>query len=207
MDCIEAIRLLADSSQKKAAHITVRGPFPNRIRLIDANRKLSGNRIVLNGVSHFISEKQNTVYFTCLGTKLKTVWNKPDYPFNPHVTIYDGSSKTFASKLYEIISRYKYFLGFHADKITALITKNGQKGSYEKLWFNEDNVTNVIGETLEASTIDGLSEERRLFLIDRLCSFLNDYSLRTGEQFLSQDKTDRMSVKDTLSALKEAFIF
>ena len=207
VDCIEAIRLLADPSQRKAAHITVRGPFPTKIRLNSANKKLSGNRIVLDGVSHFISDKQNTVYFTCMGTKLRSVWNKPDYPFHPHVTIYDGSSKSFALQLHEILSKYKYFLGFHADRITQLISKNGHKNSYEPLRFDEGKVSKVVGETLESSMVDCLSEERRLVLIDRLCSFLNDHSLRTEERFLWQDKNDRGTVKDTLAALKEAFTF
>jgi hypothetical protein len=206
VDCIEAIRLLADPYQRKAAHITVRGPFPNKIKLNSANKKLSGNRIVLNGVSHFISDKQNTVYFTCMGTKLRMVWNKPDFPFNPHVTIYDGSSKSFALQLYEILSKYKYFLGFYADRITPLISKSDSRKSCEPR-FDEGNVNKVIGETLESSKINCLSEERRLELIDRLCSFLNDHSLRTEEQFLWQDKSDCGTVKDTLAALKEAFTF
>ena len=71
VDCIEAIRLLSNPLEKKAAHLTVRGPFPNKIRLEDANKKLAGNRILLDGVSRFTSPTQNTVFFTCKATKIK----------------------------------------------------------------------------------------------------------------------------------------
>jgi 2'-5' RNA ligase len=207
VDCIEAIRLLSDPLQIKAAHITVRGPFPNKIRLADANKKLSGNRVVLNGVSHFISESQNTVFFTCSATKIKKVWNKPDFPFKPHVTIYDGTSKAFASQLYDVVSKYTYFLGFHADKITPLISKDGHKKLYRPLQFDEEQVSNIVGEHFTNSLVSGMSEHKRFLLIERLCSFLSEHSLNTDENFLSQTKSRTRTWKNTLATLRQGFIF
>lgn len=206
VDCIEAIRLLSNPLERKAAHLTVRGPFPNKIRLEDANKKLAGNKILLDGVDRFTSPTQNTVFLTCKATKIKKIWNKPEYPFNPHVTVYDGDSATFASELYDVLSRYTYRLGFQADKLTALITKSGTKSQYRLLQFDSDEIAEIVGEPINYSRASEMSAHKRLLLIDRLCSSLDRISLETDPNFIFAENAKRKTRKTMLESLRHGIL-
>ena len=205
IDCIEAIRFLCDPSQKKASHLTVRGPFPNKIRLVDANRKLAGNKLLLNGVNRFFSENQNTVFFTCAATKIKKVWNKPEYPFNPHITIYDGDSRAFASEVFDVVAKYTYFLGFQADKLTPLITRNGSKSLFRPLLFDCDAIAEIAGEPINRERISHMSVDKRLSLIERLCEFLETLSLQTDTNFLTKESEKRKTDRTMTEMLRHVF--
>lgn len=206
VDCIEAIRLLCNPLEKKAAHLTVRGPFPNKIRLEDANRKLAGNKILLDGISRFSSPGQSTVYFTCKATRIKKVWNKPDYPFNPHVTIYDGESQSLASELYDVLSRHSYRLGFLADKLTPLISRSGIRNQYKSLDLDVVKVEKIIGKPFNVSEINEMDWSKRLALIDRLCGFLEQTSQETDPNFLSIESNKRKAKKSMLESLRHEIL-
>ena len=207
LDCIEAIRLLCDPSQKKASHLTVRGPFPNKIRLVDANKKLAGNKLLLNGVNRFFSESQNTVFFTCSATKIKRVWNKPDYPFNPHITIYDGDSRTFASEVFDLVSKHSYLLGFHADKLTPLVSKSGAKNSFRPLSFDLAAIAEITGELITTETINHMSLGKRLTLIEQLCAHLKALSLKTDPNFLTKEGGKDKDRRTMIEMLRHAFSY
>lgn len=207
IDCIEAIRLLCDPSQQKASHLTVRGPFPNKIRLVDANRKLAGNKLLLNGISRFFSENQNTVYFTCSATKIKKVWNKPEYPFNPHITIYDGDSRVFASELFDVISKRTYFLGFHADKLSPLVSTSGPKSLFRPLLFDCDAIAEITGEPITRERINNMTTEKRLTLIDQLCKYLETLSLQTDSNFLTKETGKGKARRTMIEMLRHAFSY
>lgn len=206
VDCIEAIRLLSNPFEKKAAHLTVRGPFPNKIRLEDANKKLAGNKILLDGISRFLSPNQYTIFFTCKATRIKKVWNKPDYPFNPHVTIYDGDSLMFASELYDVLSRHSYKLGFLADKLTPLISKSGTKNQYKPLHLDVVEISKIIGEPFDISRLSEMNGSKRLALIEQLCRFLEQRSLETDPNFLFTESTKRKAKKSMLDSLRHGIL-
>ena len=100
--CLDLIRYLAEWSEKTPAHITVRGPYDRRLpakieQEIDATMR--GAKVDVLGVSAFLNQHQNTIYLRCSAPELSHVWYKPNYPFNPHLTLYDGDDRAFADDL------------------------------------------------------------------------------------------------------------
>lgn len=87
-----------DPSERWPAHVTLAGPFNSR-RAVP--RKLDfARRVSVIGVNQFRSDKQNTVHFRVGAQGMRDVWKKPDYPFNPHLTLYNGSNHGLGDELY-----------------------------------------------------------------------------------------------------------
>jgi len=185
-DCLDAIRFLCDPLQKQRAHVTVRGPYRKRISVNKLNDKVSGGIVSFDGVGNFFSSHQNTVFFRCSAPRLKAVWNKPDFPFNPHLTIYDGKSAEFAHRLFELVSRYQYPLRFRAEQLEAIESKKGQSSMSLALAFNSDLVRKAIGQGIVAADVPGLSEHERLKMIDRLCRYLGTIKGQKSAQLTTQ---------------------
>lgn len=100
--CLDLIRYLAEWSEKTPAHITVRGPYSRRLHEKveqSLDEQMAGIDIDVLGVSAFLNQRQNTVYLRCSASELSQVWHKPNYSFNPHLTLYDGNDRPFADEL------------------------------------------------------------------------------------------------------------
>jgi len=186
-ECLEAIRFLSNPAEKHRAHITVRGPYRKRIDLKNINRKIAGDKVVIDSVGNFFESGQNTVYFRCSSQELRVVWKKKNYPFNPHVTVYDSGSGEFARRLFGVISRYKYRLEFRADELEVMESQKGQATFSLALAFNSELVRQVVGKEIRAEDVHTLPEDRRLELIGRLCKHLAASSVQdqTLEMFPS----------------------
>jgi 2'-5' RNA ligase len=99
-DLLDEVRARVHAGKvPKSPHVTIRGPYSNDISakvVHNAESKLKddgGIRVV--GVSRFSNAKEDVVYLSLDGEKLREVWWKPDFPiqrfgFNPHVTVYRG---------------------------------------------------------------------------------------------------------------------
>jgi hypothetical protein len=172
-DCIDAIRYICNPAEKQRAHLTVRGPYQKRIDVTTISKKIVGDTVSIDSVGNFFDSGQNTVFFHCSAPELKNVWNKPQFPFNPHVTIYDGNSKEFAQRLYAVISRYNYCLRFQADELEPIQSIKGQESMSLAFAFNSKLVFQALGEKIVPGAILLLSEERKLQLIERLCRHLS----------------------------------
>ena len=172
-DCVDAIRFICNPAEKQRAHLTVRGPYDKRIDVKAMSRKIVGDIVSIENVGNFFDFGQNTVFFHCTASELKSVWSKPHYPFNPHITLYDGSSKEFAHRLYAVISRYSYRLRFQADQLEPIEALRGQQSMSLALAFNTKLVRQVIGEKIGPDSISTFSESRRLELIEKLCKYLS----------------------------------
>jgi hypothetical protein len=172
-DCIDAIRFLCNPSEKQRAHITVRGPYQKKIDIEGINRRLVGGIVSIDGVGNFFDSQQNTVFFRCSAPKLKAVWRKPDFPFSPHITIYDGGSAEFAHRLYDLLNRYDYSLRFRADELEAIESTKGQKSLQLALAFNSSFVRKIVGERITADVVPILPEQQRLGFVAQLCKHLS----------------------------------
>jgi hypothetical protein len=178
-DCVDAIRFICNPAEKQSAHLTVRGPYQKRIGIKSINKRIIGDTVLIDRTGNFFDTGQNTVFFHCTASALKNVWNKPDYPFNPHITIYDGSSKEFAQKLYAVISRFNYRLKFQAEGLEAIESRKGQQSMCLALAFNTKSLRHVLREKIEPDAISGFSDDRRLQLVEKLCQHLSRLPART----------------------------
>jgi hypothetical protein len=124
--CLDTARLLADSAARWRAHITVRGPYDSEIQTEALARALVGNIVTVFGVGRFAGQagaQQNTVVLRCDGTRLRVVWDKPDFPYNPHITLYDGPDPAVADAVAEVLGRHRLSLRFVSDRLVSGVTR------------------------------------------------------------------------------------
>lgn len=173
-DFVEAIRFLADPSEKSAAHITVRGPYLRRTPLRNVQNRLAGEQIKISSVGNFFSHGQKTVFWNCYSPRLKSVWKKNDFGFNPHVTIYDGLSSSFAHALYRTMEQYRYDFEFRAGSLELYSSLKRQTSFRLQLSFNEGLICRVLHERITVSQVSRLSVKERLQYIDKICRYLSE---------------------------------
>lgn len=174
-DSLDAMRVLANPSEKSAAHLTVRGPYQRKLPLSHLSERIVGKSIVVHEVGNFFREGQNTVFFSCLSPDLLSIWKKTDFAFNPHITIYDGDSESFARKLYSIMRKYKYSFKFTAGQLEPFVSVRRQNGFHLQLTFNQSLVSRILGEQLAARDIPKLKVTRRLEYINRICGYISEH--------------------------------
>ncbi len=173
---LDAMRFIANTKEKTPAHITLRGPYPQSYNLRGLERKIRGAEVLANGVEAFFHEGQNTVFLRCHSERFREVWKKKDFPFNPHITIYDGSSRQFAKLLLKRLEQLHIRFQFVVGKLSALESHKGQYSTLLRQSFKEEFARNVVGEPLKVSEIDALSPERRVSLIELFARELSEFS-------------------------------
>ena len=180
--CINAIRVLANPAEKNKAHITVRGPYPRRDRRSGRfSRFVEGSEINIVGPGHFFDFEQNTVYLRCVSPELKIVWDKPDYGFNPHITLYDGASSEFARKLWDIVSQHPLKFSFVAGPLAPLVSSRRHQGGMAlKTDLDSRFLCEVTGVDFSKTPVESLESDARLKAIDRLCGYLSTYQSKSG---------------------------
>ena len=173
--CIDAIRVLANPAEKHRAHITVRGPYQRGGKKFDnINRIVEGSAINIHGSGNFFNSGQNTVYLRCESPQLEAVWDKPDYGFNPHITLYDGSSLEFAKNLWDIVSRRNYEISFMAGPLMPLVSSRRYQGGMAlQADLDLRLLREFTGLDIDGAKIESLGQDGRLNAIDKLCDYLS----------------------------------
>ncbi len=181
-DCIDAIRYISSPTEKKPAHITVRGPYKEQIKKSQVeklNYALKGNLIhVFHPGNFFENEGQNTVFLNCTGTNLESVWKKKDYGYHPHITLYDGDDKNYAQELYDVLGNYHFDLSFVAEKLVMITRSKGQT-SMELSFSLNSELFKLLGKNFskDAQSINDMSKDKKLSLVSRIANNLQDLSL------------------------------
>lgn len=183
---INAIRLLCEPLEKHLAQVTIRGPYDNLLppdEVEDINRNVKGKHIrVLGGT--FFSPTQATVYLACSASELPFVWHKPDFDYQPHITLYDGSSLKISHELRMMLRRYEISFDFAIEGLYPLTAIPGQQDLTLRASIPESFV-DAFFAPLGRSLNDALKlpEHVRLLLVDELLRVLADY--RTHDRALS----------------------
>jgi hypothetical protein len=170
--CLDGIVFFANPAEKDAAHITIRGPANVRSGITKIPELIKGERIAMLGVGTFFAAGQNTVFFKCGADKIRRYWDKPEYPFNPHMTIYDGNSRQFAEKLMFVLSRYRLFFEIVVGDCRIVNSVPGQKSMHLALDVDKKELENITGENIQWETVSNFPDWRRLNFIDRCCNRL-----------------------------------
>ncbi len=165
-NCIEAIRLICDPSTKHRAHLTVRGPYRQKISIAPINKKLGDQSLTIYGIGEFFKFGQQTVFFRCSSPDLRAVWFKPDYSYNPHITLYDGSSLEFARQLYLVASKYSFNFQVSATDLEPLMSQRGQKTFGTSVGIDYEAIREILGSRFDFAALRDWSLEQRLTAID-----------------------------------------
>lgn len=170
---LNAIRYLSNPNEKHNAHITVRGPYKVQIDVSRYNKIINNEIISIKEVGTFFEGEQNTVFLRCESEKLEEVWQKPDYGYNPHITLYDGKSKNFARDLVKILNSHLINFSFKADKLSLLQSIKGQSDYRLSLEANLKYIGAIIEKSLSHTLVEKMTEEQRLELIDKITDHLS----------------------------------
>ena len=123
---LDAIKYFCDPKQKTPAHITVRGPYADAIDVRQFSSIIEGARASIVGPGIFFREKQNTVFLATGLHGLRSIWHKPDFNFKPHITLYDGPSREFASSLRDVLRKHRLFFTCQVTGLLEMRTVSGQ---------------------------------------------------------------------------------
>ena len=172
---LDAMRFIANPREKTRAHITIRGPYLKSRNVYDLERKIFGTEAVADGVKAFFSENQNTVFISCYSERFREVWNKKDFGFNPHITIYDGASREFAKMLFDRLERLPIRFSFLVGKLSSLVSHKDQYSTWLRESFDKELVSDIVGQSLTTFQIDELSSEQRVSLIESFVRWLPEF--------------------------------
>ena len=178
----DAMRLIANPHEKSRAHITVRGPYRQRYDVRGLDRKIRDTEIVTDGAGSFFDGDQNTVFIGCHSRELREVWLKRDFGFHPHITIYDGSSRDFASLLYGRLLDLAIRFRFRVGGLSPLPSVKGQYSMDLRQAFDASVVADITGARLDVAGVDTLSAGQRIGLIESLAGGLRERAWAQPDQ-------------------------
>lgn len=98
-----------------APHLTLRGPYSKSVPARTVEKYsgiISRDVLKIKGAGLFSNPHEDVVYLRVNSPNLRKCWWKPDYPmykygFNPHFSIYRGSDRLLADKLYRFFDHEK----------------------------------------------------------------------------------------------------
>lgn len=169
---LDSIRLICNPQEKLKSHVTVRGPYSRRLgSLKEINQQIRGQSVQVLGTGSFESARQNTVFLHCRADFLVRVWKKPDYPdYNPHLTLYDGTSRHFADALKRILAAYDLRFSFEVTGLELVHAARGQSSADAWMSLDESLCYSLFRRKLFRSNVIVMREQERLMLVDKLLS-------------------------------------
>lgn len=191
---LDVIRFFAEPDYYRRAHITIRGPYENRLssqleRKLEATFSKSGRLLEVCGVASFFignePTSQNTVFLKCELDGAEQVWRKPDFSdAKPHVTLYDGNSRQFALALRHQLKQYEWRF-FTRTTNLEILEKKKDPTEYLGIYFRnaQSLCDRLFGGEVNIDSFDMKSDTERLYLIDRVSRYIN-ISLRSGKSFI-----------------------
>lgn len=169
---LDAVVFLANPSEKLPAHITVRGPCDSQSKALGTNSSSCyGSLVHVLGAGHFFSSGQATVFLKVDSDFLKSYWYKPDFPYNPHITLYDGNDFDFACKLYNIVNEKRLFFAFQSSGLIAASSVKGQSTLDLSFDLDSNFLKSHLGQHVDNSYIRKLNDGKRLYYIQRILDY------------------------------------
>ena len=164
---IDAMRLLTNPTVKWSAHVTPRGPYEELRDYSFLDAKLRGKWIHVDDHGGFFSQGQNTVYLKCKSPLFSEMWDKPDYGFEPHLTIYDGSSQQIAASLMALLATKRISFDFVTNGLEPLVSGDGRRGLCPNCVLEDPEVESVFGRRLDQDQLVHLDFSTRFLLMAR----------------------------------------
>lgn len=187
---LDAIKYFCDPKQKTPAHITVRGPYRSPVNITHADRRIRGVALSILGPGFFFEKGQNTVFLHAGQSELRSAWRKPDFGFNPHITLFDGASREFARLLLNILRRHRLYFQCEVTDLKSIQSKKDQYTFDIGLDLTISLLEHVLNRDV-VSGIGHMSVDERLKIIELLCDSL----IRIAVTDLA-DKSDNQSMNE-----------
>lgn len=168
LTALDALRLFADPQTRFPSHITIRGPYPEPIDVTSYSERIHGSIVRVADLGKFFGDGQNTVFLHCSCPDFLSVWDKKDYGYNPHITLYEGGSRAFAEALRGVVERHSIRYSFRARGLEPLVSLKGDSRSPIRAQFDGAALADILGERLTLEEIDSMGATQRLEWISRI---------------------------------------
>ena len=133
--CVDLIRLISNPNASAPSHVTIRGPYRKLASEERSWISYNPGAIKIAGLGNFFETGQNTVFLYCDIHAIRDVWYKPDFPRGvPHITLYDGSSATFARQLFRRLQSFDWQLRVKVGSLEPLVMSHQRR---LPIWSNE----------------------------------------------------------------------
>lgn len=155
--------------------MTVRGPYKERrdASLNAWNKRIRGALVRVRALGTFFEDRRNTVFFKCSVPEMREVWHKPDFnEFNPHISLYDGPSRSWAERILRALNKHDFDFAFIADSLIPLISGHG-KSVLDNRWILDTALLGRVIGDIDVNAIFSMSEAGRLTYIERVGSYLS----------------------------------
>lgn len=181
--CLNALRFVANTSEKMEAHITFGGPFPNRRSLPDGVASLEGAWMEITGVGKFFGDTQHTVFLEGKSPDLERFQSIRDYEFHPHITLYNGGERAVAEAILNRLEK----LNLRVPLQLARPRQHSSPSGHQKLELAMvyEAARESLSLNLPEAPPSEWDENIRLGACDTILSRLSGLATRAGGQNLS----------------------
>lgn len=167
-------RLIVQPDYARKAHITLRGPYEKRPSPRSKWRNFKPSNGMITRPAYFFNEFQSTVYLGVYFLELNDVSWKPDFKDSvPHMSIYDGSDRSFAWQIFNVLREYDWKFPIEFTPVLVLERKKEYDSSFFLELDDIDLAFSYISErSLNRDYIKSMHLGQRVFLLKRICDAL-----------------------------------
>lgn len=167
---LDMIIYCANPAAKLGAHITVRGPYSSLKAAIEYCFDISGQRLHILG-PEFFNNSNRVIYLRCAGDSLRAHWWKSDFPYNPHLTLYDGPDLRLANELYESSAASRMIGTVPAGPTEIISTATLGTFALARTGVDFHLLSQLAGRTLSHNLVMEFDQHERIRLLRDLCLY------------------------------------
>jgi hypothetical protein len=175
----DLIRFLGEPNFVRRAHITVRGPYPERLPEATENVwKGQRYKIKFLEAEAFFIGPQRTVFIKCQIPGIDAIWNKPDYghQITPHLTLYDGKDGYFGSRLLDKLKVITWDFFAESTELTVIKAKSAP-ASISDFAAHQNLYGEILDRRVDYREVRKMEPTDRLVYIDWVIDFVRkEYS-------------------------------
>lgn len=171
----DLMRLILQPDYARKAHITLRGPYEKKPTSKKWLHENIGDVYLLRP-EHFFIEEQNTVFLKVDFFGLNEIFWKKDYPDGiPHLSIYDGSDRSFAWQVLLELKEHKWKISIPSSPVSIIEKKH----RYEENFYVQIDRLDIAFEAIcekpiSYNYIRSMHNGQRLYLLRKICRRIHE---------------------------------
>ena len=160
-------------AEKLPAHVTLKGPFKAEASASRNPSNVYGASISIVGTGRF-PQPQLTVFLRCDASAIKENWWKPNYGYQPHITIYDGDSAGISSGAFSILNNMRIFARISLGRTVVYASQVGQKSMMLPLAIDYEQLSLITRRSFTANHSGELTVQDRLDCLSLVAQCLKE---------------------------------
>jgi hypothetical protein len=185
----DLIRFLGEPNFVRRAHITVRGPYSQKLpTIVEGSWRGKRYGIYFREPGAFFSGAQRTVFLKCEIPGIEEIWDKPDYTgqITPHLTLYDGKDGYFGSRLLDTMKESMWSFVAESTELSVIHPKS-TPASIKDFVVHQALYDEILERSVDYRAVRIMEPTQRLVYIKWVINFLQKEYIRK----LSPDSAQR----------------